>query len=134
MEKKNSIMSVFGGSGGTAATTAFFLKLCKIYVKIRLFSCLTYVLRLKPSLKTTDYMKVEKTPPPPWFTRKQHLSGHLLHGEISINSISIGRYNGRNFKIEFCILLGYEPKEEEYYKSPITRFVQFVLKQLYLNF
>ena len=43
--------------------TAVFLKLCKIYVKIRLFSFLTYVLRLKSSLKITDYMKVAKLPP-----------------------------------------------------------------------
>ncbi len=57
MAKKN-----FGGNGGT---TAVFLKLCKIYVKIRLFSFLTYVLRLKPSLITKDYMKMENLPPPP---------------------------------------------------------------------
>ncbi len=50
-----------GGSGGTAAV---FLKLCKIYVKMRLFSFLPYVLRLKGSLKLTDYMKVAKLPPP----------------------------------------------------------------------
>ncbi len=50
------IMVVFGVSGG---------KLCKIYVKIRLFSFLTYVLRLKPSQKITDYVDVAKLPPPP---------------------------------------------------------------------
>ena len=32
-----------------------------------LFSLLNYVLRLKPSLKITDYMKVAKLPPPPYF-------------------------------------------------------------------
>ncbi len=55
------IMAVFGGSGGTAS----FLKLCKIYVKRRLFNFLTHILRFKPSLITTDYMKVAKLPPPP---------------------------------------------------------------------
>ena len=53
-------LAVFGGSRGTAAV---FLKLCKIYGKIRLYSFLTYVLRLKPSLKITDYMKLTKLPP-----------------------------------------------------------------------
>ena len=52
-------LAAFGGRGGTAAV--FF----KIYVKIRLFSFLTYVLKLKPSLITTYYMKVAKLPPPP---------------------------------------------------------------------
>ena len=32
----------------------FFLKIGKIYVKRRLFNFLTYILRLKPSLITTD--------------------------------------------------------------------------------
>ncbi len=34
------------------------------YVKRRLLYFLTYILRLKPSLITTDYMKVAKLPPP----------------------------------------------------------------------
>ncbi len=64
MAKKNwRQMAVFGGSGGTAAV---FLKMGKIYVKIRLFSFLTYVLRLKTSLITTDYMKMAKLPLPPY--------------------------------------------------------------------
>ncbi len=58
----------FGGRWRTSAVVAvpppFFLKLCKICVKIGLFSFLTYVLRLKPSLIITDYMKVAKLPPP----------------------------------------------------------------------
>ena len=62
----------------------FYLKLVIICVKRRLFSFLNYILRLKPSLKITDYMKVAKIPPRLWFTPKQYLSGHLLHGEISI--------------------------------------------------
>ncbi len=46
----------------------FFLKMGKIYVKRKLFNFLTYILRLKPSLITTDYMKVAKNkkPPPPY--------------------------------------------------------------------
>ena len=61
MAKKNwRQMAVFCSSGGTAAV---FLKSCKIYVKIRLFSFFTYVLRLKPRVKTTDYMQVAKLPP-----------------------------------------------------------------------
>ena len=54
-------MAVFGGSGGTDAV--FFSKLVKIYVKRRLFFFLTYVLRLKPSLKITDCVKVAIPPP-----------------------------------------------------------------------
>ncbi len=48
--QKKLATAVFGGS-----------------VKIRLFSILTYVLSLKPSLKITDYMKVTKQPPPLYF-------------------------------------------------------------------
>ena len=70
-------MAVFGGSGGTDAV--FFSKLVKIYVKRRLFSFLTYVLRLKPSLKITDYMKVAKLPlpPPPPQLNKEYFVFHL---------------------------------------------------------
>ena len=55
-----------GGRWRFSAVPPPFLKLCKIYVKIRLFSFLNYVLRLKPSLKITDYMKLAKLPPPPF--------------------------------------------------------------------
>ncbi len=62
MTKKNwRRMAFFGGNGGTSAV--FFSKLVKKFVKRRLFSFLTYVLRLKPSLKITDYIKVAKLPP-----------------------------------------------------------------------
>ena len=58
----------FGGRWRFSAVVAvpppFFLKMGKIYVNLRLFSFLTYVLRLKPSLITMDYMKVAKLPPP----------------------------------------------------------------------
>ena len=46
-----------------AVPTPFFSKLVNIYVKRRLFSFLTYVLRLQPSLKITDYVKVAIPPP-----------------------------------------------------------------------
>ena len=59
----------FGGRWRFSAVVAvpppFFLKMGKIYVKIRLFSFLTYILRLKPSVKITDYMKIAKLPPSP---------------------------------------------------------------------
>ena len=48
-----------------AVPTPFF-QLVNIYIKRRLFSFLTYVLRIKPSLKITDYAKVAKLPLPPY--------------------------------------------------------------------
>ena len=77
----------FGGRWRFSAVVAvqppFFLKMCKIYVKIRLFSFLTYVLRLKPSLKITDYMKVAKLPPP----LRTCPSGDLLIGIIIFSDL-----------------------------------------------
>ena len=63
MAKKN-IGSRWRFSAAVAVLTPFFSKLVKIYAKRRLFSFLTYVPRLKPSLITTDYMKVAKLPSP----------------------------------------------------------------------
>ena len=53
-----------GGRLRFSAVVAVRCHFFKIYVKIRFFSFLTYVLRLKLSLKITDYMKVAKLPSP----------------------------------------------------------------------
>ncbi len=65
------------------------------------FSFFTYILRLKPSLKITDYEKVAKPPPPPL----TFVLSYFGLPEVCLFQASSLQYQLQKLKISFCFIV-----------------------------